>query len=414
VAARVLRLSNSAYYSGGREISDLRTAVTRLGQNALRRLVLASEVFSVGPEADELRDRALRISQLAGKLLAGPSAELAATAGLLAEVGLLLPRSSGIDPATTPYTATGAYLLGLWGLPGPIVEAVAFHQRPAKVRGSFWVTGALHVAAALVNGREPDEAYLRSVGQYDRLPRWRDLAASTDAGCAARALSRSTAAAPRPAGRPRPVRPATAPRTTAAASTAAPAHRCPPRGASVVALVANLAAEHPVRPSGVRQDHRDQHHRADQHEHQAGLRRGRVVDGQRARHHVGKHADAQAQEGEREQAQGKQERLQLAPAPQRAPERIAQDRGQQRHLRGQQHGRIAGPSLTVVEFQPQRGQADRGHPGQQAQPQRRREPARPRAGLAFGLPHQPGRAPQGVADHHAGAGEQRERGEPVE
>lgn len=178
VAARVLRLSNSAYYSGGREISDLRTAVTRLGHNALRQLVLASEVFSVGPEADELRERALRISQLAGRLLAGPSADLAATAGLLAEVGLLLPRSAGIDPAVTPYSSTGAYLLGLWGLPGPIVEAVAFHDRPARVRGSFWVTGAVHVAAALVNGREPDEAYLRSVGQYDRLSRWREMAAA--------------------------------------------------------------------------------------------------------------------------------------------------------------------------------------------------------------------------------------------
>lgn len=178
VAARVLRLSNSAYYSGGREITDLRTAVTRLGHNALRQLVLASEVFSAGPEADELRDRALRISQLAGKLLAGPSADLAATAGLLAEVGLLLPRNAGIDPAVTPYSATGAYLLGLWGLPGPIVEAVAFHDRPSRVRGSFWVTGAVHVAAALVNGREPDEAYLRAVGQYDRLPRWRELAAA--------------------------------------------------------------------------------------------------------------------------------------------------------------------------------------------------------------------------------------------
>lgn len=175
VAARVLRLSNSAYYSGGREITDLRSAVTRLGHNTLRQLVLASEVFSAGPEADELRERALRISQLAGKLLAGPSADLASTAGLLAEVGLLLPRSAGIDPATTPYSTSGAYLLGLWGLPGPIVEAVAFHDRPARVRGSFWVTGAVHVAAALVNGREPDEAYLRSVGQFDRLPRWRAM-----------------------------------------------------------------------------------------------------------------------------------------------------------------------------------------------------------------------------------------------
>jgi len=176
VAARVLRLSNSAYYSGGREITDLRSAVTRLGHNTLRQLVLASEVFSAGAEADELRDRSLRISQLAGKLLAGPSADLASTAGLLAEVGLLLPRSAGIDTATTPYSTTGAYLLGLWGLPGPIVEAVAFHDRPARVRGSFWVTGAVHVAAALVNGREPDQAYLASVGQLDRLPRWRALA----------------------------------------------------------------------------------------------------------------------------------------------------------------------------------------------------------------------------------------------
>ena len=178
VAARVLRLTNSAYYSGGREISDLRTAVTRLGQNALRQLVLASEVFAAGADADAVRDRSLRISQLAGQLLAGPSAELASTAGLLSEVGLLLP-TPGVadgDGAATSYSVTGAYLLGLWGLPAPIVEAVAFHLQPARIRGSFWVTGAVHVAAALVNGRDVDSNYLRTVGQLDRLPRWRAMA----------------------------------------------------------------------------------------------------------------------------------------------------------------------------------------------------------------------------------------------
>lgn len=172
-AARVLRLSNSAYYSGGREISDLRSAIIRLGRNTLRQLVLASEVFSAGPDADLLRERALRISRLAGALLPGSSADLAITAGLLAEVGLLLPR---MDTGDTPYSTTGAYLLGLWGLPTPIVEAVAFHDRPALSGGSFWVTGAVHVAAALVNERPVDEAYLRSVGQLDRLPRWRAMA----------------------------------------------------------------------------------------------------------------------------------------------------------------------------------------------------------------------------------------------
>lgn len=181
VAAKVLRLTNSAYYSAGREISDLRTAVTRLGQNALRQLVLASEVFITGTssaDAEAMAERALRISQLAGQLLQGPSAELASTAGLLAEVGLLLPQpeSQASNAATPPQSAVGAYLLGLWGLPTPIVEAVAFHERPAGIRGGFWVTGAVHVAAALVNGREVDEDYLRRVGQLDRLPRWRALA----------------------------------------------------------------------------------------------------------------------------------------------------------------------------------------------------------------------------------------------
>lgn len=177
VAAKVLRLTNSAFYSGGREITDLRTAVTRLGHEALRRLVLASEVFAAGPDADATRVRALRISQLAGQLLAGPSAELAATAGLLAEVGLLLPplRLEGAAADGASYSVAGAYLLGLWGLPAPIVEAVAFHRTPARVGGSFWVTGAVHVAAALVNGTEVDEVYLRSVGRLDRLPRWRTL-----------------------------------------------------------------------------------------------------------------------------------------------------------------------------------------------------------------------------------------------
>lgn len=180
VAAKVLRMTNSAYYSAGREIGDLRTAVTRLGQNVLRQLVLASEVFSTGAnsaDANAMRDRSLRISRLAGQFLAGPSAELAATAGLLAEIGLLLPplESGNEGVAAIPHNIAGAYLLGLWGLPSPIVEAVALHQCPTRIR-SFWVTGAVHVAAALVNGRDVDEVYLRSVGQLEQLPRWRAMA----------------------------------------------------------------------------------------------------------------------------------------------------------------------------------------------------------------------------------------------
>lgn len=185
IAAKVLRLCNSAFFSGGRVITDMRAAVTRLGMQQLRNLVLASETFgsvqsSNAVDRDAMQERALRTSRLAARLLGGSSAELAATAGLLAEVGRLLPGVRANDGEPGPhYAEAGAYLLGLWGLPMPIVEAVAYHRRPGRMRASgFWVTGAVHVASALVLEEEVDTDYLRAVGMLDKLPQWRSLAES--------------------------------------------------------------------------------------------------------------------------------------------------------------------------------------------------------------------------------------------
>jgi HD-like signal output (HDOD) protein len=184
LVAKVLRLCNSAYFSAGRTISDIHSAITRLGIQTLQRMVLAGEAYGhadvSGIDREAMQDRAMRTSRLAARLLAGPSAELAATAGLLAEVGKLLPGvSHGWEGDRGPhYAEAGAYLLGLWGLPMPIVEAVAHHHQPARVRMSgFWVPGAVHVASALVGGTPVDEDYLRAVCQIDRLPRWREMAA---------------------------------------------------------------------------------------------------------------------------------------------------------------------------------------------------------------------------------------------
>lgn len=187
IAAKVLQLSNSAFFNSGRTISDLRTAVTRLGLSTLRDLVLASEVFSAPPlsgaERNSLQQRALLASRLAAKLLPDSSAELGATAALLADIGLLLPgvrneRGEPTDADDRPgHAEAGAYLLGLWGLPMPIIEAVAFHLEPQKSNTrSFWVTGAVHVALALINGDPVDEEYLQRAGVLQKLPQWRDHA----------------------------------------------------------------------------------------------------------------------------------------------------------------------------------------------------------------------------------------------
>ncbi len=187
IAAKVLQLSNSAYFNNGRAIADLRGAVTRLGLSTLRDLVLASEVFALpgvsNAERNALQSRALVASRLAAKMLPASSAELGATAALLADIGLLLP---GVRDQRQPAEAgderpghaeAGAYLLGLWGLPMPIIEAVAFQLEPQRsnVR-SFWVAGAVHVATALASGQPVDEQYLQRVGVLPKLAQWRELA----------------------------------------------------------------------------------------------------------------------------------------------------------------------------------------------------------------------------------------------
>jgi HD-like signal output (HDOD) protein len=182
LVAKVLRVCNSAFFSGGRPVADLKAAVVRLGLETLRRVVLAAEALSAnnGPEAETVRRRAFFASQLAGRLLPGPSAEMAATAALLAELGRLLPgfKDAYGQDGQASYADAGAWLLGLWGLPMPIVEGVAFHLQPARSRQrGFWIPGAVHIAHSLVGSLPLDEAWIDASGLRDRLPEWQRIAA---------------------------------------------------------------------------------------------------------------------------------------------------------------------------------------------------------------------------------------------
>jgi HD-like signal output (HDOD) protein len=80
----------------------------------------------------------------------------------------------------------GGYLLGLWGLPYPIIEAVANHHAPRRVDSTeFGILAAVHIADALIreefNSRktsEPfpglDPVYIEKLGVAEKLDGWRD------------------------------------------------------------------------------------------------------------------------------------------------------------------------------------------------------------------------------------------------
>jgi HD-like signal output (HDOD) protein len=83
------------------------------------------------------------------------------------------------------HSEVGAYLAGIWGLPNPIVEAIAWHHTP-QTSGSkgFSPLVAVYAADRLIeagpfahfpDGEPLNEELLRSLGLPDREPIWRPL-----------------------------------------------------------------------------------------------------------------------------------------------------------------------------------------------------------------------------------------------
>ena len=76
------------------------------------------------------------------------------------------------------HAEVGAYLLGLWGLPDPIVEAVLYHHEPELCHSKLSTPlTAVYLANNLLHGNcqigdELNQDYLNKLGITDLLPRW--------------------------------------------------------------------------------------------------------------------------------------------------------------------------------------------------------------------------------------------------
>jgi putative nucleotidyltransferase with HDIG domain len=164
--------------------------VTYLGFQMVRSLVMMLETFTPPEgvskeEVESLRSHAVCTARIAARLVTErQTSEDAFLAGLLHDVGrLVLPKGDQAD-----HGAAGAYLLGLWGLPWPIVEAVAHHHDPARAEPTrFDVLAAVHVADALARRTDGqvecglDLALLERLGVDHLLPEWEQIAAQVSA-----------------------------------------------------------------------------------------------------------------------------------------------------------------------------------------------------------------------------------------
>jgi putative nucleotidyltransferase with HDIG domain len=188
-------------------------AVNYLGIDVVKGLTLTTQVFESQNQAHvggislaNLQKHSLLTAALAQRFASTPTLrEEAFTAGIVHDIGKVvlalgfpdrvqeLTRSPDNErPAHlvekeqfgATHAEVGAYLLGTWGLPLTIVEAVAFHHEPGRAVGANpELLAVLHVAEALArlgcadpDATPPDVAFLDAVGLATCLPAWEALA----------------------------------------------------------------------------------------------------------------------------------------------------------------------------------------------------------------------------------------------
>lgn len=213
MTAKILQMVNSAYFASTRHIGRIDHAVIYLGMDLIKNLALTAQVFGSFTKLsknsrisfEHEQRHAVLVAKVASRLLPDPEyTSCAFTAGLLHDLGNLILAVSVPDAfaAVTEagknsnrplyqvefemlgvtHAQAGAYLLGLWGLPYPIVEAVAYHHSP-DLAGErvFDVPTATSLADKLIDREmghdvEIDADHLERLGVASKLPRWTAIA----------------------------------------------------------------------------------------------------------------------------------------------------------------------------------------------------------------------------------------------
>jgi putative nucleotidyltransferase with HDIG domain len=216
MTAMILKLANSAFFSLRHSVASATEAVSFLGIDLLKGLVLAHGLFGQvgafripGFTIQHLWQHSLAVGAGARRIaeaedLGTQRANEFFTAGLLHDIGILIlasrfpedyartleiNRHSGGELEASEFhvfgathAEVGAFLLALWGIPEPVVQAAAYHHGIGhQAFPGLSAALAVHVADTFY-GYNPDhpvfsraridEGYLASLGLTDRMVGW--------------------------------------------------------------------------------------------------------------------------------------------------------------------------------------------------------------------------------------------------
>jgi putative nucleotidyltransferase with HDIG domain len=217
LSAKILQIANSAFFGFSRKVFSVEEAVQLLGLGVIQSLALAVPLFTSfdrkrcpGFHIDQVWEHSAEVAAIARRIYNehlddSHRAEQAFAAGIMHDIGKLIlaekmPEQYEAILAEAKATQTelhkierkslnathaevGAYLLALWGLPVPLIEAIASHHAPSRCGvGTLCLAGVVHIADALQHsqGLHPeltptpvDAEYLKLTGLDAHYETWR-------------------------------------------------------------------------------------------------------------------------------------------------------------------------------------------------------------------------------------------------
>jgi HD-like signal output (HDOD) protein len=214
-------LVNSAFFGLRQQVTTAEKAVALLGIETVKSLVLSVQIFSqfshwkdFKTEVSRLWAHSVATGQLAKQIAAAEQTtreiqDQSFMAGLLHDCGklVLMDNFPGRMKAViaecrksdagelalerqifeVTHASVGGYLLGMWGLPDPVISAIYLHHTPSLAADkTFSALPAVHIANHLNRGPMPppeaptasdtlDTDYLSKMGWMDHWARWRDI-----------------------------------------------------------------------------------------------------------------------------------------------------------------------------------------------------------------------------------------------